>query len=84
MSFLGLIGGGGASLPKPNDKQESIPVGCVPSAAVAVSGGGVCLGVCPAGPGVHLPLPMWTEFLTHACENITLPQLRLRTVISAP
>ena len=23
-------------------KQESIPVGCVPSAAVAVGGGGVC------------------------------------------
>ena len=28
-------------------KQECIPVGCVPSAAVAVSGvGGVCLGGC--------------------------------------
>ena len=23
---------------------------------------------------------MWTEFLTHACENITFPQLLLRTV----
>ena len=38
-----------------NNKQESIPVGCVSSAAVAV-GGGVCLGggvsegdVCPGG-----------------------------------
>ena len=29
--------------------------------------GGVCLG------GVHLtPPPPWTEFLTHACENITI------------
>ena len=27
------------------------------------------------------PLPMWTEFLTYACENITLPQLLLWTVI---
>ena len=24
--------------------------------------------------------PRWTEFVTHACENITFPQLRLRTV----
>ena len=24
--------------------------------------------------------PLWTEFLTHACENITFPQLLLRTV----
>ena len=30
--------------------------------------------------GAHLPLPPWTEFLTHACENITFPQLLLRTV----
>ena len=36
--------------------------------------GGVCLG------GVHLP--PWTEFLTHTCENITFPQLRLWTVKS--
>ena len=36
-----------------NDEQECIPVGCVPSAAVAVCWrrGGVCLhgGVCPGG-----------------------------------
>ena len=25
--------------------------------------------------------PPWTEFLTHACENITFPQLLLRAVI---
>ena len=53
--------------------------------------GGVCLGVggvCSTGglsrevsaqEGIHLPL--WREFLTHACENITFPQLLLRTVI---
>ena len=29
--------------------------------------GGVCLGGSARG-GVHLP-PLWTEFLTHACEN---------------
>ena len=33
-------------------------------------------GVCPGG--VHLP-PR-AEFLIHACEKITFPQLRLRTV----
>ena len=37
--------------------------------------GGVCLGGCT-------PPPPWTKFLTHACENITLTQLCLRTVIS--
>ena len=43
-----------------------------------LGGGGVCPGsVCQGG--VHLP-PLWTEFLTHTCENITFPQLRLRTV----
>ena len=43
-------------------------VGCVP--------GGVCLGGICLG-GVHHPR---TEFLTHACENITFPQLMLWTV----
>ena len=31
----------------------------------------------PLGAGTpwkQAPLPLWTEFLTHACENITLPQ----------
>ena len=28
-----------------------------------------------------LPLPLWTEFLIHLCENITFLQLLLRTVI---
>ena len=27
-------------------------------------------------------LPLWTEFLTHAYENITFPQLLLQTVIT--
>ena len=26
--------------------------------------------------------PLWTEFLTHTCENITFPQLLLRAVIT--
>ena len=77
-------------------KQECNPVGCVLSAAVAMSipactgKGGVCLGVVCLGsvcPGGCLPggcvcpggLPReGIEFLTHACENITLPQLRCR------
>ena len=32
---------------------------------------------------VHAGIPPWTEFLTHACENITFPQLLLRTVTSS-
>ena len=31
--------------------QESIPVGCVPSAAVTMGGGGTCLGDVPAREG---------------------------------
>ena len=42
------------------NQQECIPVGCVPSTAVAVSSGGGAVS-------------LWTEFLTHACENITFP-----------
>ena len=30
------------------------------------------------------PLPLGTEGMTHACENITFPQLLFRTVIKAP
>ena len=61
-------------------KQECIAEECVPSAALAVWGGclpgvvstqgGVCLG------GVHLP----PRGQTDTCENITFPQLLLRTV----
>ena len=46
---------------------------------------GVCVrgvsrgGVCPGG----YTSPLWTEFLTHACENITFPQLLLRTVTNS-
>ena len=46
------------------------------SARGVSAGGGGCLPQCMLG---HTPL--WTEFLTHTCENITFPQLRLRTVI---
>ena len=52
---------------------------------------GVCLRGMSAWGGVsawwvHTPwtrrqmFPLWTEFLTHACENITFPWLLLRTV----
>ena len=46
-----------------------------------------CLGGCLPRregclPGGCTPPPLWTEFLTHACENITFPQLLLRTVMN--
>ena len=36
----------------------------------------------PRTRGRHHPdiTPLWSEFLTHACENITFPQLLLRAV----
>ena len=38
-------------------KQECIPVGCVPSAAVAVGGGGVCPSACwDTARGVSAPV----------------------------
>ena len=40
--------------------------------------GGVCI---PAFLWAEHPPPhSWTEFLTHACEDITFPQLLLRAV----
>ena len=48
------------------------------STAEAVSGGGE--GVCRVAAQRGLPRRGWcTESLTHACENITFPQLLLRT-----
>ena len=46
------------------------------------------MAICPAmhaprhahPSATHAPPLLWTEFLTHACENITFPQLLLRTV----
>ena len=46
-----------------------------------------CMPPATHTPTTHTPLPcmpppLWTEFLTHACENITFPQLLLRTIKS--
>ena len=47
---------------------------------VCLSTGSVCLGgVCNRACN-EVDTPLWTEFLTHACENVTFPQLLLRTV----
>ena len=57
--------------------------GCLPRASAqgGVCPGAVCLeGVCLSAGGVYTSPTLWTEFLTHACENITFPQLLLRTV----
>ena len=46
-------------------------------------GGGVCQGVSDGRGCLPLGLytsRLWKLFLTRACENITFPQLRLRTV----
>ena len=78
-------------------KQECIPVGCVLSATVAVClGEGVCSrggclvpgGSAPGGglwyPCMHWSRPpIWTEWLTDRCKNITLAT-SLRTVKILP
>ena len=51
------------------------PGGVCPGWGVVCSGG--CLPQCMLG---HTSPPLWTEFLTRACEDITFPKLRLRTV----
>ena len=78
-------------------KQECIPVGCVPSTAVAVGGclpkrvsAGRGVSVCQRGKeGVCqrgcLPRGVYTSLLwqTDTCKNITFPQLLLWTVINS-
>ena len=63
--------------------QECIPVGCVPSAAVAVPGGGgvpAQEGCLPKGVSARERTPPPGQ--TDDCENKTFPQLLLRTVIT--
>ena len=62
---------------------------CLPGqGGVWLAKGGVCLArdVCLARgclPGQEgCTPPPWTEFMTHNCENITFPQLHLRTVMT--
>ena len=45
-------------------------------------GGKHARGMCMVGGvrAMHNPPPLWTEFLTHACENINFPQLLLWAV----
>ena len=52
-------------------RRGCLPRGCLPWG---------CLPILSRGCLVDTPL--WTEFLTHACGNITFPQLRLRTVMN--
>ena len=53
---------------------------CSVRGGVSVQGVSAWGGLLSGGGEVHHPCPLWTEFLTHACENITFPQLLLRTV----
>ena len=77
VSCSGRLMGGGC-LPSGVSAWGCLSGGCLPRRGRGVCPGGVCLEVSAGGEGVH-PL-LWTEFLTHTCENITFPQLRLRTI----
>ena len=50
-----------------------------PEGGICAWGGMHAWEACVPG-GACMP-PLWTEFLTHAYENITFPQLPLRAVI---
>ena len=70
LGYVCLLGGGLSARGEGDCKWGVCLEGCLPG------GGSVC-------SGGYTPLPpLWTEFLTHACENITFPQLRLRAVIN--
>ena len=61
------VRGGGVS---DQGRRVSDQMGCVLRGRGSAQG-----GVCPSACwDTHLP--PWTEFLTHACENITFPQIR--------
>ena len=61
--------------------RRCVSVGCLPGGGVCREGclsrGFVCLGGCTTPP-------LWTEWLTDRCKNITFPQLRLRVLQVGP
>ena len=73
-----------------NAKQNSIPVGCVPPAFGVGCGRVYTRYLTHPGystpprknMGPELPYPLPVDIMTHACENITFPQLRLRAVMN--
>ena len=66
-------GGRGVSGPRGSGPGGSGPGGCLVL-------GGYLPGPGGAWSGNHHPPPLWTEFLTHACENITLAETLFRPV----
>ena len=58
--------------------HHTCPLQCIPP-IMRTSAMHTPCHACP--PATHAPSRLWTEFLTHACENITFPQLLLRAVI---
>ena len=60
--------GGGVCIPTCSGQGVSARGWCLP-------GGGVCAGGCITA----CTPPLWTEWLTDRCKNITFPQLRLQT-----
>ena len=57
------------------------PGGCLPTGCLlrGLSTRRCTPATCPSHAGIHTP-PMWTEWLTDRCKNITFPQLRFWAV----
>ena len=72
----GCSGGGGGCSRGVSAPGGLLPGGCLLQGGL-LRGGVYSRGGIPACTEADtLPPPLWTEFLTHACKNITLGQLR--------
>ena len=78
MSTAHFFSSRGRSAPAP--QHQGKPPGCIAPDHVTCD---ACWEANPpVGAGIQRQTPPtpWTDFLTHACENITFPKLLLRAV----
>ena len=70
----GVHGKGACAVGRGQFWQGVCMAGGMLDGGVCMAGGGMCgRGACMVGEG---DAPLWTEFLTNACKNITFTQLR--------
>ena len=72
----GYMPGGGAAYLAVVSTQGGLRRGVCREGAVSARGVSVWGVGCVSQHALRQTIPLWTEFLKHTCENITLPQLR--------